>query len=120
MEMPWGKHRGKTLAEVVAADPAYITWLRRARFVADKFPEVLEAIAQAETKMGETASMVRRPCACEVELIKGDLVERVQTASCDRAHCLEDRSCCPLLDLFEWTCPICGNQQLLDKNSRSF
>jgi uncharacterized protein (DUF3820 family) len=53
-QMPWGKYKGKTLAEVYRIEPHYITWLRTSEIVGkqkyladeiDKFKATLTSLS---------------------------------------------------------------------------
>lgn len=42
--VPFGKHKGKTVAELVTVDPAYADWISAQGWVADRFAELHAAI----------------------------------------------------------------------------
>jgi uncharacterized protein (DUF3820 family) len=48
-EMPWGKYKGKTLAQITSCDPQYIEWLRKSDLVA-KQKHIADAIDNFRNK----------------------------------------------------------------------
>jgi len=44
--MPFGKHSGKTLGDILAADPSYLDWLRDAEIRSDRLREAVDAMCE--------------------------------------------------------------------------
>ena len=42
--LPFGKYRGKTVAELLATDPSYAEWVSAQSWVAERFAELHSAI----------------------------------------------------------------------------
>jgi hypothetical protein len=54
--MPFGKHRGRTLGDILAEDPAYLDWLQDAV----KSPNLKNAVAEMNEKYAaEIESAIR-------------------------------------------------------------
>lgn len=46
LEMPWGKHQGKTLKAIFEEDPRYLRWLYKTEYVKDDFSDIYEEVKQ--------------------------------------------------------------------------
>lgn len=44
--MPFGKHQGKILGDIVAEDPSYLDWLRDANIRAPRLREAVDAMCE--------------------------------------------------------------------------
>lgn len=44
--MPFGKHSGKTLGDIVADDPSYLDWLRDADIRSNRLRQAVDAMCE--------------------------------------------------------------------------
>lgn len=52
--LPFGKHKGKTVAEVVETDPQYVDWVTSQGWLADRFAELYSAFITKGAQSDET------------------------------------------------------------------
>jgi uncharacterized protein (DUF3820 family) len=44
--MPFGKHQGKTLGDILAEDPSYLDWLRDAEIRSERLRQAVDAMCE--------------------------------------------------------------------------
>jgi uncharacterized protein (DUF3820 family) len=49
VEMPFGKHKGETLGEILQTDPTYLDWLQDADIRSDSLAEAIEEMNEKYT-----------------------------------------------------------------------